>query len=209
MKTARKHSDAVTWRRRARPTTTSPLEAVRGAVRRPWLALAAVVALVAIALPVMVVGARSPELAPVAPGEPPTLPPAIRVALDLEGEGRYTDAATRTAAVRDMVLPSRAVAFLAELDRQAAAADRWRSVAVSPVAYRVDDSGPDDARVLVLSRVVRVADDGTTSTSWEVSGYGVIRQWERWWVFSYAGTSRDHEPDDDELADFVPVWTEV
>jgi hypothetical protein len=108
-----------------------------------------------------------------------------------------------------MVLPSRAVAFLAELDRQAAAADRWRSVAVSPVAYRLDDAGPDDARVLVLSRVARVADDGTTSSSWEVSGYGVIRQWERWWVFSYAGTTREYSPDDPALDGFVNLRAEV
>lgn len=150
--------------------------------------------------------APAPQREDVAP-ERAALEPVVRFV----DKSAAVDAEGRADAIRQWVLPSRALEFAAAFEGHGArAAANWSDIDVTPVTYRVVRADDDEARIAVFSRVDRTARDGSgTSTVHEVSGWGALKRSGAWWVYAYFGTESDYDPDDPELAEFTPVPSEL
>lgn len=144
------------------------------------------------------------------PGEaspgPPAVPASAQTVIDMAGRMRSLDGEQRAALVRERVIPHRSTRFLRGLDEAAEAnEERWRSLEATPVAYRVLHDDGSDAYVSVLSRVERAAaaPGAGTTTSWDLTRFGVVSKWDRWWVYVYGGSTSDVEPGDAALDGFT------
>lgn len=134
-----------------------------------------------------------------------SVPVPVRTAVTFAVESVVPDAERRTAAIRRWVLPGRAGSFVDAYEQfgQDSAA-RWRRVQVTPIAYRIVEQRDEDTTVLVYSSVRRTAVSGSAGPqTWELSGYGVIENSDRWWVYAYFGTETDYAPNDDALRSFT------
>ena len=182
--------------------------------RRTWLrwsgpAVAGLLVLALVASAVVVSGATvsGPPPAGTAQGRrPPMISEGADVVLAyVHTMPALADPDARALFVRRTVLPSRAVAFLDLEDTASRSAQRrWSRVRVTPLSYRVVERGTVDMKVLVLSRVVRTPRAGGPAVrSYEVSGYGSLRQWNRWWIYLDLGTTTRYRPGDQALRDFV------
>ncbi len=174
----------------------------------PWrdrrLAAPAVVVLLVVAVLVILlvlppggIGGSGDGAAPEA-GVGPAVATATIFADTVSGEG--VDG--RAAAIGRWVLPSRIPEFVRAFDQNAAADDAAGATRPAAArAYKVVEEGPGVAVVLVWTQ----PEDGGPDARGEISGYGVMEQGGRWWVFSYEGTLAGVSPGDAELDEFESV----
>ncbi|MGF1645401.1 MAG: hypothetical protein ACFCVF_00530 [Kineosporiaceae bacterium] len=130
--------------------------------------------------------------------------PAVAAALAFAAATTTTDPDARSRAIGRWVVPHRVPEFVEAFDETFGERERRQgSVTAAPRGYRVVERSSTVAVVLVWSEVTTAA--GTVGG--EISGYGVIAEAGRWWVFSYEGTAYDVPEGDPRLGDFTDVAT--